>query len=190
MTWINHSIVGSSCESRLDVLCRWFTGQTRVPFGLQKPNRKARARCIRQQTMGKLDDAVVARLSNILLCQTNAECFKSLQLRMGNLTWQMDERGFLTRTSFDIATKAIIQVVNDVDTTQVNDAPPGWTTPAGGGLHLITDYEFDDEGRTTQTLGPGHVIDVDGSATTIRRATWTVYHDDTHQVWSGHGYAT
>ena len=88
----------------------------------------------------------------------------------GNRTWQMDERGFLTRTSFDIATKAITQIIRDVDTTQVTDAPPGWVTPAGGGLHLISDYEFDDEGRTTQILGPSHFIDIGRVATTIRRA--------------------
>ena len=67
---------------------------------------------------------------------------------------------------------------------------PGWTTPAGGGLHLISDYVFDDEGRTTQVLGPVHTIDIDGVATPIRRATWTVYQDATYQVWTGQGYLT
>ncbi|MBX9677780.1 MAG: hypothetical protein K2X38_03370 [Gemmataceae bacterium] len=108
----------------------------------------------------------------------------------GNLTWQMDERGFLTRTSFDIATKAVTQVIRDVDTALVSDAPPGWVTPAGGGLHLISDYEHDDEGRTTQVLGPSHTIDLNGVATVVRRANWTVYQEATHQIWSAQGYAT
>ncbi len=108
----------------------------------------------------------------------------------GNLTWQMDERGFLTRTSYDVPTGAVTQRIDDVDTTQVSDAPPGWTTPAGGGLHLITDFLFDDEGRITQVLGPTHTIDLGGVATAVRRATWTVYHDGTQQVWTAQGYAT
>src|SRR5437763_16675412 len=95
----------------------------------------------------------------------------------GNPTWQMDERGFLTRTAYDILTGAVTQRIDDVDTTQVSDAPPGWGTPAGGGLHLVTDFLNDDEGRTTQVLGPTHTIDVGGVATAIRRATWTVYQD-------------
>jgi len=108
----------------------------------------------------------------------------------GNLTWQMDERGFLTNTTYDTVTGAVSQRIDDVDTTQVSGAPPGWTTPAGGGLNLVTDYQFDSLGRTTQVLGPSHTIDVGGVATTIRRATWTVYQDGTFQRWTGMGYAT
>ena len=107
----------------------------------------------------------------------------------GNVTWQQDERGFLIRTSYDIATGAVTQVIQDVDTTRVSDAPPGWTTPLGGGLHLITDYEPDDEGRTTQILGPSHVIDIAGVATSVRTATWFVYLDAEHQFWTARGYA-
>jgi RHS repeat-associated protein len=70
----------------------------------------------------------------------------------------------------------------------VADAPTGWTTPSGGGLNLVTDYADDDLGRTTQELGPVHVIDVGGTATSVRRATWTVYKDETHEVWTGQGY--
>src|SRR5205823_4372921 len=64
-----------------------------------------------------------------------------------------------------------------------------WTTPAGGGLHLITDFSFDSQGRTTQVLGPTHTISLGGVATSIRRANWNVYQDGTFQVWSGQGYA-
>lgn len=110
--------------------------------------------------------------------------------QFSNNTWTMDERGFLTRLTYDLATKALTQRIDDVDTALVTDEPPGWTTPAGGGLHLITDFEHDDEGRVTQTLGPSHSIDIAGTATTIRRATWTVYKDAAHEVWTGQGYAT
>ncbi len=64
----------------------------------------------------------------------------------------------------------------------------GWQTPTGGGLHLITDYEFDTQGRQTQSLGPTHTIDLGGVATSIRRATWTVYQDALFQTWQGQGY--
>lgn len=108
----------------------------------------------------------------------------------GNLVWHRDERGFLTRTTFDIPTGAVVQRIDDVDTTLVDDAPLGWATLSGGGLHLITDFEFDDEGRQTQTLGPSHEIDLDGTATIVRRASWTVFKDPEHEVWTGRGYAT
>ena len=34
----------------------------------------------------------------------------------GNLTWQMDERGLITSTSYDIPTGAVTQRIDDVDT--------------------------------------------------------------------------
>src|SRR5262249_24926640 len=55
---------------------------------------------------------------------------------------------------------------------------------------LISDFSFDNQGRTTQVLGPSHSIDLSGVATTIRRASWTVYQDGTFETWSGQGYAT
>ncbi len=108
----------------------------------------------------------------------------------GNRTWQMDERGILTRTTYDIPTDGITERIDDVDTTQVSDAPPGWTTPAGAGQHLITDMSIDSQGRTTQVLGPSHTIALNGTATVIRRARWLVYQDATQQVWLAAGYAT
>jgi len=107
----------------------------------------------------------------------------------GNLTWAMDERGFITRYQYDIVTGAVTQMIQDVDTSQVTDEPTGWETPTGGGLHIVTDFEHDDQGRTTQTLGPVHTVDIDGVATSVRRATWTVYDDANHEVRTAVGQA-
>src|SRR5262249_55753812 len=73
----------------------------------------------------------------------------------GNLIWKMDERGFITGFTYDIPSGALLQRIDDVNTALVS-APAGWTTPSGGGLHLITDYQFDALGRPTQSLGPWH----------------------------------
>jgi len=110
----------------------------------------------------------------------------------GNRTWVMDERGYITRLKFDIPTGAITQRIDDVDTSIETDAPSGWITPSDGGLNLITDYEHDDIGRTTQTLGPWHTIDINGTATEIRRASWMVYDENPERdiVRTGQGYAT
>lgn len=107
----------------------------------------------------------------------------------GHLIWQRDPRGFITYRAYDLPTGAVTQEIRDVDGDQLT-LPPGWTTPAGGGLHLVTDYQHDDLGRTTQTLGPAHTIDLNGVATLVRRATWTVYDDVNSEVRTAQGYAT
>jgi hypothetical protein len=108
----------------------------------------------------------------------------------GNRTWLKNERGFLTRYQYDVPTGALRQQIDDVDTAQVTDEPAGWSTPTGGGLHLITDLEFDALGRTTQDLGPVHTLDIAGTATTARDANWTVYDDVNATTRVGRGYAT
>ena len=110
----------------------------------------------------------------------------------GHVTWLKDERGFLTRYQYDLATGGILQIIRDVNTGLITDAPAvpsGWTTPSGAGLHLIMDYELDDRGRVTQELGPLHDIDLDGTSTSLRRARWQVYLDDIHQYREAYGYA-
>jgi len=82
------------------------------------------------------------------------------------------------------------QTISDVDTSQVGDAPAGWTTPAGGGLHLISDYQHDARGRLIEELGPWHTVDLNGIATPVRTARWMVYQDAEHEVWIAQGYAT
>ena len=86
--------------------------------------------------------------------------------------------------------------IDDVDTSIETDAPSGWSTPSGGGLNLVTDFESDNRGRITQVLAPSHAVDLSGtaggggSATTIRRAAWTVYKESSTSIenWTGQGY--
>ncbi len=108
----------------------------------------------------------------------------------GNANWRMDENGFIFQTKYDVITGAVTQRIEDVNTSTASGVPSGWTTPSGGGLNLITDFENDNRGRMTQSLGPSHSVDISGTATTVRRATWKVYQDASFQTWSGHGYAT
>ena len=108
----------------------------------------------------------------------------------GYPTWSQDARGFLTRWQHDVATGALVQRIDDVDTSQVSDAPSGWTTPPGGGLHLVNDFEHDQLGRPAEQLGPSHTIDIGGTATAVRSATWFVHDDPAHEVRTAQGYAT
>jgi YD repeat-containing protein len=51
----------------------------------------------------------------------------------------------------------VVKTIVDVDTTQTSDftdLPSGWSTPTGGGLHLLTEYVVDDQGRTTEVIDP------------------------------------
>ena len=62
----------------------------------------------------------------------------------------------------------MVKTIADVDTTQTGDfadLPSGWSTPAGGGLHLTTTYEVDALGRTTKETDPNGDV------------TYTVYND-------------
>ncbi|MDR1818273.1 MAG: hypothetical protein LBR07_08955 [Puniceicoccales bacterium] len=108
----------------------------------------------------------------------------------GRVVWLRDERGVITFFAYDDETSAVLQRIDDVDTSQVADPPVGWTTAAGFGLHLTTDFECDGKGRTTLELGPAHMVDIDGVATVVRTANYTVYKDVEHEVWSASGYAT
>ncbi|MCG6157614.1 hypothetical protein L1A08_17570, partial [Rubinisphaera sp. ICM_H10] len=48
----------------------------------------------------------------------------------GYATWTMNERGYITRTKYDIPTGAVTQLIRDVDTSVETDHPTGWTTPS------------------------------------------------------------
>jgi RHS repeat-associated protein len=111
----------------------------------------------------------------------------------GFLTWIKDERGFLTRFQVDQASSGLIQRIDDVATSQITDSPSvptGWTTPSGGGLHLITDFTPDSLGRVVLHLGPPHSIDLNGTSTVVRRLIQTLYLDAQATFWQAGGYAT
>src|SRR5262249_14896829 len=69
----------------------------------------------------------------------------------------------------------------DVDTARTGDfqnLPAGWATPAGGGLHLVTQYEVDGLGRRTKATDPrGNV-------------TYTVYIDTNFEIRTYRGWQT
>jgi RHS repeat-associated protein len=99
----------------------------------------------------------------------------------GRPEWQKDPGGFLTYTSHDPVTGAVTKRIADVDTTQTSDfadLPSGWSTPSGGGLHLITTSEVDGQGRATKVTDPNGRVD------------YTVYDDPDHEVRSYPGWNT
>ena len=107
----------------------------------------------------------------------------------GDVTWSRDQLGIITHHTYDVSTGARKQTIEDVDTsTSPSGLPGGWTTPAEAGLNLVTDYQSDSLGRTTQVLGPEHEIDLFLSATNVRTANYTVYRDDLHEVRTAQGY--
>jgi RHS repeat-associated protein len=75
--------------------------------------------------------------------------------------WTKDGDGFINYTSYDPATGAVTKTIKDVDTTRTGDfqnLPSGWSTPSGGGLHLITSFVVDGLGRPTQITDPNGQI--------------------------------
>jgi RHS repeat-associated protein len=102
----------------------------------------------------------------------------------GRLLWRRNERGYITKLTYDPVVDAVVQRIEDV----AGGAP--WTVLPGTHLNLVTDYTVDSQGRVTQELGPAHQIDLNGTTTMIRRASWTLYLDATYQLWEGQGYQT
>ena len=90
----------------------------------------------------------------------------------GRTIWTKDADGFLTYTAYDAASGAVTKTIDDVNTADTGDfsgLPTGWTTPAGGGLELITQYVVDALGRPTQETSPGGNV------------TYVVYNDPAHE---------
>lgn len=109
----------------------------------------------------------------------------------GRLIWIKDERGFLTRLKYDDPSGGLIQRIDDVDVNQIGDSPSvptGWTTPSGGGLHLVTAYTVDNLGRPTEERGPSHSVDLNGTSTSLRQVHWTVYKCAVGEVREASGY--
>ncbi len=92
--------------------------------------------------------------------------------------WKMDGDGFLTYLAYDQATSAVVKQIDDVNTADTGDfsnLPTGWTTPSGGGLELITTYQVDSLGRTTEETDPNGNV------------TYTVFNDpnQSYRVYPG-----
>ncbi|MBN8625807.1 MAG: RHS repeat-associated core domain-containing protein [Planctomycetes bacterium] len=103
----------------------------------------------------------------------------------GNMLWEQGPRGFIDHFTYDVPTGGRLQRIEDVNPALLT-LPAGWSRPAGllPPLNLVTDYEVDDLGRTTQILGPQHSVD----GVEVRTALWTVYLDAAHEVRRGQGY--
>lgn len=104
----------------------------------------------------------------------------------GQLLWAREERGYITGFAYDLLNGGISQRIDDAGSS----SSPPWTPVSGTRLNLLTDYSYDSLGRLTQELGPSHQIDLNGTATTVRRARWAVYQDDTFETWEARGYAS
>lgn len=113
-----------------------------------------------------------------------AEIITEIYNDYGHLIWVRDARGFITYRAYDLALGVMTQEIQDVDGAKVT-LPNGWSTPVGGGLNLVTDYEYDSLGRMTQSLGPMH--EMQGQST--RTARWAAYRDLEDETYSAIGYA-
>ncbi|HUY92555.1 MAG TPA: hypothetical protein VMV10_27700 [Pirellulales bacterium] len=91
----------------------------------------------------------------------------------GNPASITDERGTVTEFTVDVVTGGLLKRIDDAT-----------------GMALVSDFTLDNLGRTTQQLGPSHTVDLSGTATAVRTASWTVYDDVIQQVRSAQGYAT
>jgi RHS repeat-associated protein len=102
---------------------------------------------------------------------------------LGQPVWVKDPDGYIDYAAYDPATGAqvlSIQDVNTADTGEFTGLPAGWSTPAGGGLNLVTSYVVDALGRTTEETSPAGNV------------TYTVYLDAQHEerVYPGWNAAT
>jgi YD repeat-containing protein len=76
----------------------------------------------------------------------------------GRPVWVKDPDGYIQYLAYDPATGALVTSIADVntaDTGEFTNLPAGWSTPAGGGLNLVTQYQVDALGRTTKEISPG-----------------------------------
>jgi RHS repeat-associated protein len=101
----------------------------------------------------------------------------------GRDIWNKDADGYLRYTAYDPGTGAVVESITDVNTADPSDfsnLPSGWSTPAGGGLNLVTTYQVDSLGRTIKATDPNANI------------TYMVYDDPNHEerVYRGWNAAT
>ena len=106
----------------------------------------------------------------------------------GNLTWLMDERGFITRLKYDVVTGAVTQRIDDVDTAQVSDEPAAGKRPRAAGYtgHRLRARR---PGPHHANARPGHTVDIGGTATSVGGDLDRLQRRN-HQVRSGQCFAT
>jgi YD repeat-containing protein len=91
----------------------------------------------------------------------------------GYLVSSTDEDGTVTSYTYDEAKGGMTSMTRDAGI---------------GRLNLRTDYTLDDLGRRIKTLNPVHEIDLGGTPTEIRTASWVYYKDALAEQWSFAGY--
>ena len=112
----------------------------------------------------------------------------------GNLEWSADQNGRFTHYIYDSLTDHLVTTIADVDASDGYSLPTlsltGWPSLPSSGVSAESDYQYDALGRVTQTLGPAHMAEIDGTMTNIRTASWNVYKDAGHETWTAKGYET
>jgi len=91
----------------------------------------------------------------------------------GNAQWtKEDPDGYIQYDAYDPVTGALLTDIVDVntaDSSEFTNLPSGWSTPTGGGLNLVAQYQVDALGRTTKETSPAGNI------------TYYVYLDAQHE---------
>ena len=111
---------------------------------------------------------------------------------LGQLEWEKDGNGSVTYDSYDPSSNLVTTIQDIGYTAAQNLGVPSDLSPASGyvGIAAETDYAYDSMGRLVQTLGPEHSAVVDGTATDVRTASWTVYDDADQTTYTVQGYQT
>ena len=104
--------------------------------------------------------------------------------------WLCDERGRVSYRRYDQERNALVKTIQDVNSAGL---PSGVSLPAGwpdnvDALNIETDFTVDEMGRVTESLGPAHTIDQDGTALEVRTAAWTAYDEGGRRTIGSRGY--
>ncbi|MCL2623010.1 MAG: hypothetical protein FWD31_05015, partial [Planctomycetaceae bacterium] len=113
----------------------------------------------------------------------------------GKLIWSRNELGIITYHQYDLALGVRVKTIQDVLTSKTADfnvaVPSGWATASGAGKHLVSLFEYDSEGRLTQSLAPQNTtVNASNQSISTRTASWSVYDDVNRKTMTANGYAT
>ena len=73
----------------------------------------------------------------------------------GRTKWSRAESGIITQWIYDKDRDLVVRCVEDVQTDGVCGVPVGWKTLPGMGQNIVTEYEYDDRGRTVCSTTTG-----------------------------------